>query len=73
MYIALKYLAIMTTDSFLQQTIANTQQIRDVEGRVRSLARFLTSPVGDQNSEEKARREALRRFVLQHSEIPSHC
>ena len=73
MYITLKYLALLTADRFTQQTTANEQQIKDIEERVQSLAGVLTSPICDQDSEEKARREALRRFVPQHNAILSHC
>ena len=68
----LKYPNLLTTDRFLQQTAANAQQIRDIEERVESLAGVLTPPVSDEDNEEKARREALRRFVPQHSETPLH-
>ena len=68
----LKYPAILTTDSFLQQTTANAQQIKDIEERVQSLAGVLTPPFCDEDSEEKARREVLRRFVPRHNETPSH-
>ena len=54
----------MIADRFLQQTTANAEQIRDIEERVQSLAEILASPVGDQDSGEKARREALRKFAL---------
>ena len=37
--------------------------MRDIEERVQSLAETLGSPVSDQDSAEKARRETLRRFV----------
>jgi len=50
----------------LQQTTANAEQIREIEERVQSLAEALTSPVGDQDSGEKARREVLRKFVFPH-------
>ena len=46
----------------MQQTAANAEQMRDIEERVRSLSEVLASPVGDQDSEEKARREVLRKF-----------
>ena len=49
---------------FLQQTATNSEQIRDIETRVQSLSEVLTYPVGNQDREEKARREALRRLVL---------
>ena len=72
MYGALKYPALLTADRFLQQTTANAQQIRDIEERVQSLSGVLASPICDEDSEEKGRREALRRFVFQHSETSSH-
>ena len=72
MYSTLGYPALSTADRFLQQTTANAQQIRDIEERVQSLAGVLASPIYDEDSEEKARRETLRRFVPQHSETPSH-
>jgi hypothetical protein len=40
------------------------EQIKDIEQRVQSLAKILASPARDQDSEEKARREALRELVL---------
>ena len=49
---------------FLQQFAANVEQVGDIEKRVQSVAEALTYPVGDQDSGEKARREALRRFLL---------
>lgn len=54
---------LSTADGFQQQTTANTDQIREVEERVQSLDEILTNPVDGQDSHEKARREALRRFV----------
>ena len=48
----------------MQQTTANVDQIRDIENRVQSLSEVLTSSEGEQDKEEKARRKALRRFVL---------
>lgn len=38
-------------------------QIREIEGRVQSLKMVLESPVGDRDSEEKVRRDALIKFV----------
>lgn len=64
---------LSTADRFLQQSTANAEQIRDIEERVQSLAEVLASPVGDQDSEEKARREALRKFALYPSKVPSSC
>ena len=66
-YSAFRYTALLTADRFLQQTAVNAQQIRDIEERVQSLAGVLVSPICDEDSEEKVRREALRRFVPQHS------
>ena len=54
----------LTAYRVLQQTTANTEQIKDIEERIQSLGEVLASPVGDRDSEEKARREALRRFML---------
>ena len=73
MYSTLKYPALLTAHCFLQQTAANAQQIGDIEARVESLAEMLASSVCDEDSEERARREVLRRFVPQHSKIPSDC
>lgn len=39
-------------------------QIKDIEARIESLVQVLTSPVGDKDTEEKARREVLRKFVF---------
>ncbi|KAF9644576.1 hypothetical protein BDM02DRAFT_927883 [Thelephora ganbajun] len=47
------------------QTTANAEQIKDIEERVQSLAETLTSPVGDRDSEEKARRETLRKRLAE--------
>lgn len=49
---------------FLQQHIANAEQFKEVNKRVQSLSQVLTSPVDDQDIDEKARRETLRRFVF---------
>ena len=57
----------MIADSSLQQTTANADQIKEVEERVQSLGGILAYPVGDQDREEKARRDTLKRFVLPHS------
>ena len=48
----------------MQQTAANADQVGEVEERIRSLGGILTYPVGDQDGEEKARRDILREFVL---------
>jgi hypothetical protein len=63
----------LTADRFPQQTAANTEQIRDIEERIQSLAEVLASPMNDQDSEEKARRKALRKFVPLRSEMSSYC
>jgi hypothetical protein len=47
----------------LQQTTANAEQIRDIEEKVQSLSEVLAPPVGDQDNEEKARRNALGKSV----------
>ena len=73
MYVALTFPALLTADRWPQQTAINAQQIREIEERVRSLTGVLASPICDEDSEEKTRREALRRFMSRHSEIPSHC
>ena len=61
------------TKIYLQQTHANAGQIKDIEERVQSLCKVLSSPVGDQDREEKARRESLRTFVHPHYGVPAHC
>ena len=43
---------------------ANAEQIRDIEERVQSLGKVLASPVREQDGEEKARREDLRKCGL---------
>jgi hypothetical protein len=52
------------SDSFLQQTTANADRIRDVEQRIQLLGVKLKYPVGDRDNDEKARRKAFKRFVL---------
>ena len=59
-----KPLIPLTTDCILQQTIANAEQMKDIGERVKSLRELLASPVGDQDTGEKARRTALRKFVF---------
>ena len=54
----------LTANHTLQQTTANMEQIKDTEERIQSLSEILTSPVDDQDTNEKARRAALRKFVL---------
>ena len=61
----------MIADRFLQQTTANADKIRDIEERIQSLGEVLTYPLSDQDSEEKARREALGRSALSHLSDPS--
>jgi hypothetical protein len=48
----------------VQQTIANAEQIDDVEKRIKSLSKILAFPAGDQDTEEKTRRIALRKWVF---------
>ena len=43
---------------------ANGDQIKDIEDRIQSFGEILSSPVGDRDSEEKARREILRKSVF---------
>ena len=43
--------------------MANAKQIEDIEERIQTLAEVLTYPVDGLDSEERARREALRKFV----------
>jgi len=45
--------------------------MKDIEDRIQSLADVLAFPVGDQDNAEKARRKALRKYVLLHSETPT--
>ena len=59
-----KHLVSSTAHCALQQTIANMGQIKDIEERIQSLGEALESPVGEQDVEEKARREVLRKYVL---------
>ena len=62
-----KHLVSSTAHCALQQTIANVGQIKDIEERIQSLE-ALASPVSEQDVEEKARREVLRKYVLQRPE-----
>ena len=57
-------IALQTANHALQQTIANAEQIKDIEARVESLSGILTLPVGDLDAEERGRRESLKRFAL---------
>ena len=54
----------LTADCILQQTIANTKQIKDIEDRIKSLSKRLTSRVDYKDADEEARRTALRKFVF---------
>ena len=58
-----KHLVSLTAHRALQQTIANVSQIEDIEERIQSLGDVLASPVSEQDAEEKARREVLRKYV----------
>ena len=40
--------------------------MKEIEERIQSLAQVLASPVGDQDCEEKARRDVLRKSVCSH-------
>ena len=62
-----KHLVSSAAHCPLQQTIANVSQIKDIEERIQSLE-ALASPVSEQDVEEKARREVLRKYVLQRQE-----
>ena len=64
MYVLPQHLVLSAVDGSLQQTIANTDQIREVEERIQSLGAILTYPMSRDDGEEKARREVFRRFVL---------
>ena len=59
-----QHLTMFTTDRSIQQTTANADLIRGVEERIQSLCGILAYPVDDQDREEKARREILRKFVF---------
>jgi hypothetical protein len=60
-------------DRCLQQTADNADRIKEIEERVDSLREILASPVGDQDDEEKVRRDALRKSViLPFDESPAH-
>ena len=63
MCVILKYFILLTAHRALQQTIANASQIEDIEARIQSLGDVLASPVGEQDAEEKARREVLKKYV----------
>ena len=63
MWVLPQHLVLSIADSFLQQTAANADQIRELNERVRSMGGILAYPVSDKDSEEKARREALRGYV----------
>lgn len=63
---------LLSTKSSLQQARANTEQVKDIDERVQSLYEVLSSPVGDQDFEEKARRESLRMSVYSLQGTPTH-
>ena len=63
-----KHLVSLIAHCALQQTIANVGQIKDIEERIQSLGEVLSSPASEQDVEEKARREVLRKYVLQRQE-----
>ena len=48
----------------MQQTFANAEQINDIEERIESLSEILAFPAGHQDTEEMARRTALRKLVF---------
>ena len=64
MFVFSHSLVLLIADCLLQQTIANAEQINDIEERIESLGEMLASPVGDQDAEEKARRTTLKKFVF---------
>ena len=64
-----QYPTLLIVDRFLQQTAANAEQIREIEERVQSLGDVLATQVVDQDIEEKARREALKKFESSCSRI----
>jgi len=47
--------------------------MKEIEDRIHSLADVLTLPVDGQDNAEKARRKALRKFVLLHNETLTYC
>ena len=63
MWVILQHFALYILDRFLQQTVANADQVKDIDERIQSLGEILTCNIGDQDSKEKARREVLRRYV----------
>ena len=52
------------TCPLLQQTADNTNNVKEIERRVQSLAGVLASSVSEDDCAEKGRRIELRRFVL---------
>ena len=72
MWVLPQHLIPLIADRFLQQTAANADQIRELEERIRSMGGILAFPVSDKDSEERARREALRRFVLPLGDTPAY-
>ena len=56
----------------MQQTVANAEQIDDIEERIESLSEILAFPAGDQDTEEMSRRTALRKLVFALQEALAH-
>ena len=56
----------------MQQTVANAEQINDIEERIESLSEILAFPAGDQDTEEMMRRTALRKLVSALQEALTH-
>ena len=52
----------------MQQTVANAEQINDIEERIESLSEILAFPAGDQDTEEMRRRTTLRKLVFARQE-----
>ena len=57
-------LVLPAADCIVQQTVANAEQINDIEERIESLSEILAFPAGDQDTEEMKRRIALRMLVF---------
>ena len=62
----------MAADRIMQQTIANAEQINDIEERIESLSEVLAFPADDQDTEENTRRTALRKLVFAIQEALTH-
>ena len=56
----------------MQQTVANAEQINDIEERIESLSEILAFPAGDQDTDEMKRRIALRMLVFVLQEALTH-